>query len=158
MNDEHARARIAEIRAAGGEVSTAELDELWMALPTVRPEEILGAWKGSAFSTGHPVEAMLTTAQWHGKRFDSVSAVHPLICRDDQGDLFSNHELGNGGGASLWTVEFRGEPTATMVYDARPILDHFKRIDAETLLGVMNGKDVLADGQHFYFVLEREHD
>ncbi|MFJ8676715.1 DUF4334 domain-containing protein [Streptomyces sp. NPDC093589] len=157
MNDEHA-ARIAEIRA-GRAVSTAELDELWLGLPAVRPEEILGAWKGSAFSTGHPVEAMLATARWHGKRFDSLSDVHPLICRDDQGALFSNQELGGGGGASLWTVEFRGEPTATMVYDARPILDHFKRIDDATLLGVMNGKGVLDDkGRHFYFVLELERD
>lgn len=157
MNHEQAHIRITEIRAAGGQVSTTELDELWAALPTVRPEEILGPWKGSAFATGHPVEAMLTAAAWHGKKFESVTEVHPLICRDDQGQLYSNVELGNGGGASLWTVEFRGQSTATMVYDARPILDHFKRIDAQTLLGVMNGKGVLDDqGNHFYFVLERE--
>jgi hypothetical protein len=157
MTHEQARARIAEIRAAGGQVSTAELDELWMALPTVRPEDILGDWKGSAFATGHPVETMLTTANWHGKKFESITEVHPLICRDDQGQLFSHTELGNGGGAGLWMVEFRGQSTATMVYDARPVLDHFKQIDAQTLLGVMNGKGVLDDrGNHFYFVLERD--
>ncbi|MCZ1012087.1 DUF4334 domain-containing protein [Streptomyces lydicus] len=158
MNDEHAGRRIAEIRAAGGEVSFTELDELWMALPTVQPQDILGAWKGSAFSTGHPVEARLITANWHGKRFESLSRVQPLICRNEQGELFSDIERGSGE-ASLWMVEFRGEVTATMVYDGLPILDHFKRIDAETLLGVMNGKDVLDDrGHHFYFVLERDRD
>jgi hypothetical protein len=53
-------------------------------------------------------------------------------------------------------VEFRGESTATMVYDGRPVLDHFKRVDEGTLLGVMNGKGVLDDGRHYYFVLERD--
>ncbi|MER6304494.1 DUF4334 domain-containing protein [Streptomyces sp. NPDC001739] len=55
------------------------------------------------------------------------------------------------------SLEFRGESTATMVYDGRPILDHFKRIDDATLMGVMNGRGVLdSQGHHFSFVLERE--
>ena len=33
------------------------------------------------------------------------------------------------GEASLWLEEFRGEVTATMVYDGAPIHDHFKVID-----------------------------
>ncbi|MFF9786264.1 DUF4334 domain-containing protein [Streptomyces nigrescens] len=157
MDVEQARARIAAVRASTERVTTDELDLLWTALETVRPEGILGAWKGSAFVTGHHVEEMLEQARWHGKHFQSVSDVQPLICRDETGQLFSNTELG-GGEASLWMVEFRGESTATMVYDGRPILDHFKRIDAHTLMGVMNGRGVLdADGRHFYFVLEREH-
>jgi hypothetical protein len=45
-----------------------------------------------------------------------------------------------------------------MVYDGMPVLDHFKRVDDNTLMGVMNGKPdvVLANGRHFYFGLERE--
>ena len=42
-----------------------------------------------------------------------------------------------------------------MVYDGQPILDHFKRVDDDTLMGIMNGKGILADGQHYYFLLER---
>ncbi|MFD0163221.1 DUF4334 domain-containing protein [Streptomyces decoyicus] len=155
MDVEQARARLAAIRAAGSKVSTDELDQLWAALETVRPEEILGSWKGSAFVTGHRVEGMLDQANWHGKHFRSPSDVQPLICRDAEGELFSHVELGKGE-ASLWMVEFRGETTATMVYDGQPIFDHFKSIDADTLLGVMNGKGVLDEGRHFYFVLERD--
>ncbi|WP_438489729.1 DUF4334 domain-containing protein [Streptomyces sp. S186] len=155
MDVEQARERIAEIRAAGGQVSTDELDALWGALSPVRPEEILGAWRGRAFVTGHRVESLLTAANWHGKRFHSLTDVQPLICRDADGALFSNIEAGKGE-ASLWMVEFRGESTASMVYDGQPVIDHFKRIDDTTLLGIMNGKDVLDNGRHFYFLLERE--
>ncbi|NBM18227.1 DUF4334 domain-containing protein [Streptomyces sp. GC420] len=155
MDAEQARTRIAAVRAAGGKVSTEELDELWAALETVRPEEILGSWKGSEFVSGHRAEGRLARANWYGKTFRSVSDAKPLICRDADGELFSDVRLGKGE-ASLWMVEFRGESTATMVYDGMPVLDHFKRIDGSTLLGVMNGKDALDDGRHYYFVLERD--
>ncbi|MFC9238320.1 zinc-binding dehydrogenase [Streptomyces decoyicus] len=68
-------------------MSADELDQLWAALETVRPEDILGAWKGSTFVTGHRVEGMLDQANWHGKRFRSASDVQPLICRDAEGEL-----------------------------------------------------------------------
>ena len=59
------------------------------------------------------------------------------------------------GEASLWLEEFRGEVTATMVYDAMPIHDHFKRIDDDAVLAIMNGKGALDNGRHMYFFLER---
>ena len=52
-----------------------------------------------------------------------------------------------------------GEITATMVYDGQPVHDHFKKIDDDAVLGIMNGKHVLdvADGvgRYYYFFLER---
>lgn len=80
----------------------------------------------------------------------------PLICRAEDGTLFSDVELG-GGKATLWNIEFRGEVTATMVYDGRAVFDHFKRLDDNTLMGIMNGRPelVLAGGEFFYFLLER---
>jgi hypothetical protein len=51
--------------------------------------------------------------------------------------------------------EFRGEMTATMVYDGQPIHDHFKKIDDSSVMGIMNGKHVLDAGRYFYFYLER---
>ncbi|MEV0896016.1 DUF4334 domain-containing protein [Actinoplanes sp. NPDC049802] len=155
MDAEAARLRLAEIRADDGKTSIDELDRLWATLPPVRPEEILGAWRGGEFASGHRFEGYLPKIRWHGKRFDSLTEVAPLVCRADDGGLFDDVERA-GGGASLWPVEFRGETTATMVYDGRPVLDHFKRVDDGTLLGVMNGKGVLDEGRHYYFVLERE--
>ncbi|MGW0829657.1 GXWXG domain-containing protein [Streptomyces prunicolor] len=68
-----ARSRFAELRKQEGRISAAELDEIWAALDTVRPEEILGE-----------------QIRWYGKRFVSVKDVKPLLCRDDQGELFSH--------------------------------------------------------------------
>ncbi|WP_299531401.1 DUF4334 domain-containing protein [uncultured Streptomyces sp.] len=154
-NAAEARDRIAEIRRDGGRTTLDELDALWAALRTVRPQEILGPWRGSEFVSGHRFEGELRKARWYGKTFHSVTDAKPLICRGDDGELYSNVAMGKGE-ASLWTVEFRGEPTATMVYDGRPVLDHFKRIDDSTLLGVMNGKGVLDEGRHYYFLLDRD--
>lgn len=146
--------RIAELRAAET-VDPAELDALWAVSAPVRAEEILGRWQGDDFATGHPAHALLVASRWYGKYFDALDDVKPLVCRAEDGNLFANPAF--GGGASLWNAEFRGEMTATMVYDTAPILDHFKRVDENTLLGVMNGKSpVLHNGHHYYFLLERQ--
>lgn len=141
-----------------GSATPAALETLWAQLPTVTVEEILGSWHGGDFATGHPASALLAKVRWHGKRFDSALEAHPLICRDEHGDLYSNSAAAGGGLASLWPVGFRGEVTATMVYDAMPVFDHFKAVDPDTLLGVMNGKLAPAFGTDdpYWFWLERE--
>ncbi|MCG8965598.1 DUF4334 domain-containing protein [Streptomyces sp. CL12-4] len=154
MDPREARTRFQALRETKGTVEAAELDAVWAGLDTVRPEEILGEWKGGEFDTGHPLNGMLEQAGWYGKTFTSVHDVKPLVCRDAEGRLYSNRELGQGE-ASLWTVEFRGESTATMIYDGRPVLDHFKRVDDTTLMGIMNGKGIPADGPFYYFFLDR---
>lgn len=155
MDADAARERIAAVRRDGGEVTIDELDEVWAALPAVRVEELLGSWRGGEFRTGHGFEGQLARARWHGKTFRSATDVDPIVCRGDDGRLYADEKLA-GGGASLWMVEFRGESTATMVYDGRPVLDHFKRLGAGVLLGVMNGKGVVDGGRHYYFVLDKE--
>lgn len=135
-----------------------DLDALWSDLETLRPEEMLGAWCGGDFATGHPASGLLQKIDWHGKRFDSLTDGHPLICRDENGELYSNTQYAAGGYSSLWEVGFRGETTATMVYDAMAVFDHFKRIDDTTVMGIMNGKLEAAFGvaDHYYFWLERD--
>jgi hypothetical protein len=154
MDLDEARTRFTQLRESEGQVADADLDEVWAAIEAVRPEEILGAWKGDEFRTGHRANGSLATIGWYGKTFDAVLDAHPLVCRGADGELYSNLEAGKGG-ASLWLVEFRGESTATMVYDGQPIFDHFKRVDDHTLMGIMNGKGVLDGDRHYYFLLER---
>ncbi|MGW2593968.1 DUF4334 domain-containing protein [Streptomyces sp. NPDC001515] len=154
MDVYEARARFEELRRSEGPVPTDELDAIWAVLDTVRPEDVLGAWSGGEFPTGHPLDGMLEEAGWYGKTFVSVHDAKPLMCRDANGELYSNVELGQGE-ASLWTVEFRGESTATMVYDGRPVFDHFKRVDDTTLMGIMNAKGVPPEGPYYYFFLDR---
>ncbi len=78
-----------------------------------------------------------------------------MVCVNDDGELYSNAEIGKGE-ASAWMVEFRGESTASMIYDGQPVIDHFKRVDDRTLMGIMNGKTSLVRDRHFYFFLVRE--
>lgn len=153
MDAQKARTRFAELRTQR-DVATADLDEIWSALDTVRSADLLGTWKGDEFHTGHKMNGLLKAARWYGKVFNSVDDVDPIVCYDDDGNLFSNNELSRGG-ASLWDVEFRGEVTATMVYDGQPVLDHFKKVDDETLMGIMNGKRQRLGGDFLYFLLER---
>lgn len=151
------RDRLDALRQAE-QVSYDELAALWRDLPTVTPEEILGAWRGGDFATGHPLGRVLVGIQWHGKRFDGLLDAHPLICRGEDGELYSNTEAAGGRTASLWPVAVDGEVTATMVYDALPVFDHFKRVDEDTLLGLMQGKLEAAFGitDPYYFWLERD--
>ena len=141
----------------GRVVQDAELESLWDACAPVRRDELAGLWRGWGLDNGHRLGGLLDHVRWYGKRFDAIDDVKPLMCRNDDGELFSNVELGRGE-ASLWDIEFRGRIHATMVYDGQAVFDHFARVDDDTLLGVMNGKTdlVLHEGRHFWFVLERD--
>ncbi len=55
--------------------------------------------------------------------------------------------------ARLRVVQHRGVATAAMVYDRLPIVDVFRRLDATTLLGLMDARGI---PQPFFFLLQRE--
>jgi hypothetical protein len=151
------RARF-DVLAAAEDSGVADLDALWADLAPATVQGMLGGWHGGDFATGHPAGRLLKRIRWHGKRFDTPLDAHPLICRADDGALYSHREAAGGGLASLWDVAFRGEVTATMVYDALPVLDHFKVVDDRTVMGIMNGKlePVFGTADPYYFWLERD--
>ena len=55
--------------------------------------------------------------------------------------------------ARLRMMQYRGVVTATLSYDALPINDHYRRVDADTVIGVM---DLRTMDRPFVFVLRRE--
>ena len=137
-----------------GPIDTADLDTLFDALEPIHHEEMIGEWKGGELKTGHKGSFGLQALRWYGKTFHSRLDAKPLICRDEQGNLFSSQAM--KGEASLWMIEFRGKVSACMVYDAQPIFDHFRKVDDRTVMGIMDGKEQVFDkGKHFYFYLER---
>lgn len=153
MTSSPARAHLDALRARAP-IPTSELDALWATLAPASLDDLWGSWEGAELPTGHPLSGLLGKIRWVGKRFVGPLDVQPLVCRAPDGSLFSNTALAKGE-ASAWMIEFRGEVTATMVYDGAPTFDHFKRIDDRLLIGIMNGKGVLHEGRPFYFVLER---
>jgi hypothetical protein len=48
---------------------------------------------------------------------------------------------------------YRGAPSATMIYDQLPIHDVFRKIDENTVFGVMDLKRMK---RPFFFILRRE--
>jgi hypothetical protein len=55
--------------------------------------------------------------------------------------------------ARLRVVKHRGVSSAAMLYDHLPIVDVFRRLDGQTLLGVMEARGI---SQPFFFTLRRE--
>lgn len=137
-----------------------ELFNFFDELPPVKSEDILFPWKGGDFKTGHWCTDMLMEIKWFGKNFTSKLDNVPLLCYNDEGNLYSNKTLNNGE-SSLWDIEFRGKVSSTMVYDGVPIFDHFRKVDDNTLFGVMNGKkvpgkrDIIDSGRYYFFYLEK---
>jgi Domain of unknown function (DUF4334)/GXWXG protein len=137
-----------------GQIPDAELDAFWALLRPAGIDFMLGEWKGGEFQTGHKANGFMKRLNWFGKTFRSATEAQPLVCLDADGNKFSNTEAMNGE-ATLWLEEFRGEVTATMVYDGRPVHDHFKIVDDHTVVGIMNGKGAVVDGRYLYFYLQR---
>jgi GXWXG protein/Domain of unknown function (DUF4334) len=156
---------------------------LFDQLEPVAPEELIGRWRGEGFPTGHPLDGVLEAWNWRGKRFESLEEVHPLVFAGPRGgEVFVDPSrvpmevlragwvgwLAPLGSLSPWLVPmvstrasaarlrgmcYRGKVSATMVYDALPIMDVFRRLDSERLLGLMDAKGL---ARPFFFVLRRE--
>lgn len=176
---EHAT-RLAALRRG---CTTDQAYALFDELPPVRAEEITGRWKGSEVPSGHPFDGLLTASGWYGKQFDGPDSVHPLLFSDTAGRLFAADPrkvpLSLAGRvpssavaagrrfvgllkpalrtarprARLRDLEYRGKVSAAMIYDHLPIIDIFRRVDQDTLLGVMDQRDA---EQPYFFALHRD--
>lgn len=129
--------------------STTELDTLFDALPDVEEAFMIGEWNGGVFNTGHPGEQQLGALNWAGKTFRHRNDVDPIVSRQADGSRVANPIMGT---AALRRVEYRGVVTATMVYDKHAIFDHFRAVNANTVLGVMDRK---GEANPLYFYLRR---
>lgn len=179
-SDLSAAARLAALETG---TTLADALALYDDLPLVTVEQMLGAWKGESLRSGHRFDGLLETFGWHGKRFEDPDSVHPLVFADERGLFSVNpaavplplvvrcsrllrHELVAAPArrslrllrtrrprARLRMVEYRGVVSGSMVYDALPIIDHFRRVGEDTLLGAMDLRGV---ADPFFFVLRRE--
>lgn len=131
------------------QVQITDLNNFFDTLPAVAEIQMIGDWQGGVFKTGHPGESQLLALNWAGKCFRNRNDVDPIVSLDAQGKRFANSVMGS---ATLRTVEYRGVATATMVYDKHPIFDHFRQVDTDTLLGVMDRK---GDAMPLYFYLSK---
>ncbi|MCK5874665.1 MAG: DUF4334 domain-containing protein [Alcanivoracaceae bacterium] len=164
-------------------MTTAQALALYDRLEPVSIDFMLGAWQGSGFATGHPLDGVLETCHWHGKRFHDADHVDPLVFRGLGGKLHRLNPalmpmgmldsvpatdsplLGRAfqllmpilqtrrSRARLRMIEYRGQTTAAMLYDDLPINDVFRKLDDDNVLGIMDLKGM---AQPFFFRLRRE--
>jgi hypothetical protein len=164
-------------------VSTAEALALFDSLAPVNVEFMFGRWRGAEFPTGHRMDGSLSYFNWYGKEFVDAETVNPLLFFDEQRQIFKVaparlitkfslkyplplHPISKrlflalrpvletkDSAARLRRVEYRGQVSATMIYDHLPINDTFKKIDDDTVLGIMDTKGM---EQPFFFLLRRE--
>jgi hypothetical protein len=130
-------------------LSPAALLEFYDGLAPVTIEFMLGDWDGGVLATGHDGEQQMSLMNWDGKTFHSRDDVDPIITRKPGEERVASPILGK---ASLRIVEFRGTATATMIYDKHPILDHFREIAEDLVMGVMDRK---GDAAPLFFYLRR---
>jgi hypothetical protein len=167
-----------------GSVSQEEAFTFYDSLGSVETDELWGLWKGSELTAGHPFEGLLTAAGWYGKRFVSPEEVYPLIFQKPNGRLYAgspslipvtlpfdkipNKEKVVSGimkvagpliytkksSARLREVKYRGKVSSAMIYDTKGIVDVFRKIDDDTLMGIMDIKGLSTDKSYF-FILDR---
>ncbi|WP_019633493.1 DUF4334 domain-containing protein [Actinomadura atramentaria] len=119
------------------EPDPADVAAAFDAAPPVATSALLGTWKGGLFTVTGGLAARLTRLNWYGKRFNDVEDVDPLLCLTSDGGVYSYDGMGH---ARLREITFRGVASAAMVYDTQPIIDHFRRVTDDVVLGAMDAK------------------
>lgn len=158
-----------------GHVSSEEAKAIFDSLEPVFPDQIIGTWKGGEFPSGHPMDGSLASSGWFGKRFTDMDTVDPLLFyTSDRSGFFAAAPLRKtqasargvtdiasiraeveaaGPSARLRPAQYRGVMTTAMIYDQLAIIDYFRMVDANTLLGAMDRR---GDEGTYFFVLRRQ--
>lgn len=165
------------------ECSLEEALAFYDGLDPVAADELTGRWRGRELATGHPLDGLLAASGWWGKQFDDVDQVHPLLFETPDGEIFpvdprrvplglaekvppallsrGREALGvlrpalqtSKHRARLRELRHRSVVTAAMVYDDLPIIDIFRRVSDDTVLGVMDLRQI---PRPYFFVLQRD--
>ncbi|KRD44732.1 hypothetical protein ASE38_11770 [Cellulomonas sp. Root930] len=156
--------------------------ERFDALPAVPTGSLRGLWRGSTVPTGHRLDGVLERLGWFGKQFDDDERVRPLVFRSRRGLTSLNPALvpfavvlraapllrtppaarafavarplmsTRRPRARLREVRYRGLVSAAMVYDDLPVIDAFRAVDDDTVLGAMDSRGM---AEPFLFQLHR---
>jgi hypothetical protein len=166
-----------------GILPTDEALAIFDELEVVELDFMLGRWHGSGFATHHRMDGILEAYGWYGKDFQSADHVDPMLfkhgnkivrvnperiplwlltadfpppksafvgrCFNFVSPLIKTYKFK----ARMRMTKFRGKVSATMIYNGLPINDVFRKVDENTLLGIM---DLTGMKQPYFFVLHRE--
>lgn len=132
---------------ASGEAYSADtLMPLYKELEPVDTDFMLGTWKGGKFDGGNEPDPI----NWYGKRFTSLTDVEPLLVTDAEGKVVTYDRLG---AAQMRSVEFDGTTSAALIYDSQPIMDYFRKVNDDVVIGL---GDIKGKPTDFFFHLTRD--
>jgi hypothetical protein len=152
----------------GGAPGHATLLAFYDDCAPLAADDLRGLWRGGAWATGTRFDGLLGRIGWYGKVFRGADDVQALLFQRPSTLLgwlnraliwpfrvpehrgLVRHPMGR---ARLREMRFRGQVSAAMVYDYLPIIDHFRRVDATRVIGLMDLRG-RRDSQLFFW-LER---
>lgn len=115
-----------------------KLDDFFASLEPLKTEEMIGKWLGGYFPTGSKMEWLLKNFilfKWSGKSFLTPNNVKALIIS------FLGIKCNiPGGTAILRELKFRDKVSTSMIYNYLPIMDNFRKVDNNTVMGIMEIK------------------
>lgn len=132
--------------ASGQAYSADTLMPLFRQLEPVDTDFLLGTWKGGKFDGGTQPDPI----NWYGKRFTSTTDVEPLLITNAEGQIATYDRLG---GAQMRHVEFDGTVSAALIYDSQPIMDYFRKVNDDVVIGL---GDIKGKPTDFFFHLTRD--
>jgi len=135
-----------EMIASGKAYSAETLMPLFKQLEPVDTDFMVGTWKGGKFDGGAEPDPI----NWYGKRFTSLTDVEPLLVTNADGEVVTYDRLG---AAQMRHIEFDGKASAALIYDSQPIMDYFRKVNEDVVIGLGDIKGKPAD---FFFHLTRE--
>lgn len=150
-------------------VSVSDMTGPWRGtgVPTGNPlDGLLEAfgWWGKRFLNADDVHPLVFESRG-GSTFSVNPALMPMglaaragrLVRSQPGRVLGRAVIGlartRRPAARLRMMEYRGVVTATMSYDALPINDHFRRVDEDTVIGIMDFRQI---PEPFVFALRRD--
>jgi hypothetical protein len=123
-----AAARLLAIIESGEACPITTLGGLFGELEPISADDMIGMWRGGLFDGGKAPDPI----RWYGKRFVSRAHVDPLMCRAKDGTIYSYDKLGF---AQLREMTYNGVTSAALIYDKHPIMDYFRKVTDDIVVG-----------------------
>ena len=124
----------------------AQVMALFEQLEPACADFMIGTWYGGKFDGGKEPNPI----NWCGKRFVDASYVEPMLCRKEDGTVYAWE---NWGVAQLREVVWGGKVQATLIYDKHPMMDYFRKVTDNVVVGL---GDIKGRPTDFFFWLERQ--
>lgn len=150
MNTMTTRHQFNQFAESDDPVDFKALAEIFATLDPVDLAAMEGPWQGGIFKSGRFIDWTLKDYgifKWTGKNYVSNNNVKALM-HNFLGFSFNFPIIGR---AQIRPMLFRDKVSTSMIYNHLPIIDHFRKVDDNTLMGAMDLKGRIV----LYFYLYR---